>query len=43
MTTEKKKKNIVVPIILGVLLIIGIVFGIVEWNYYSKHVDTDDA
>lgn len=43
MTTEKKKKNIVVPIILGVLLVIGIVFGIIEWNYYSKHVDTDDA
>jgi len=43
MTTEKKKKNIVVPIILGVLLVIGIVFGITEWNYYSKHVDTDDA
>ncbi|SEQ79656.1 HlyD family secretion protein [Pedobacter rhizosphaerae] len=43
MTTEKKKKNIVVPIILGVLLVIGAVFGIVEWNYYSKHVDTDDA
>ncbi len=43
MTTEKKKKNIVVPIILGVLLIIGVVFGITEWNYFSKHVDTDDA
>ncbi|WP_412466774.1 HlyD family secretion protein [Pedobacter sp. KLB.chiD] len=43
MTTEKKKKNIVVPIILGVLLVIGIIFGIIEWNYYSKHVDTDDA
>jgi len=43
MTTEKKKKNIVVPIILGVLLVIGAVFGITEWNYYSKHVDTDDA
>jgi len=43
MTTEKKKKNIVVPIILGVLLVIGVVFGIIEWNYYSKHVDTDDA
>jgi len=43
MTTEKKKKNIVVPIILGVLLVIGIIFGITEWNYYSKHVDTDDA
>ncbi|MCX2573763.1 HlyD family secretion protein [Pedobacter sandarakinus] len=43
MTTEKKKKNLVVPIILGVLLVIGIIFGIKEWNYYSKHVDTDDA
>ncbi|RLJ73525.1 HlyD family secretion protein [Pedobacter alluvionis] len=43
MTTEKKKKNIVVPIILGVLLVIGVIFGIKEWNYYSKHVDTDDA
>ncbi|PST85130.1 HlyD family secretion protein [Pedobacter yulinensis] len=43
MTTEKKKKNKVVPIILGVLLIIGAVFGIKEYIYYSKHVDTDDA
>ncbi len=43
MTTEKKKKNIVIPIILGVLLIIGGIFGIIEWNYYSTHVDTDDA
>jgi membrane fusion protein (multidrug efflux system) len=43
MTTEKKKKNIVVPIVLGVLLVIGAIFGITEWNYYSKHVDTDDA
>jgi len=43
MTTEKKNKSKIVPIILGVLLVIGIVFGIVEWNYYSKHVDTDDA
>ena len=43
MTTEKKKKNLVVPIILGVLLVIGIIFGIKEWTYFSKHVDTDDA
>ncbi|GGI26708.1 HlyD family secretion protein [Pedobacter mendelii] len=43
MTTENKKKSKVVPIILGILLIIGIVFGITEWNYFSKHVDTDDA
>jgi len=43
MTTEKKKKNIVIPIILGVLLVIGAYFGITGWSYYSKHVDTDDA
>ncbi len=43
METEKKKKNKLVPIIIGVLVIIGIGFGIREWSYYSKHVDTDDA
>ncbi|MCJ8211966.1 HlyD family secretion protein [Mucilaginibacter sp. RS28] len=39
----KKKPNRVIPIILGVLLIGGIIFGIKEYIYYSKHVDTDDA
>nr|WP_121270022.1 HlyD family secretion protein [Pedobacter schmidteae] len=43
MTTEKKKKNKVVPIILGVLIILGAIFGTKEYIYYSKHVDTDDA
>ncbi|WP_199120113.1 HlyD family secretion protein [Pedobacter sp. ASV28] len=43
MTNPAKKKNKVIPIILGVLIIIGAVFGITEYNYYSKHVDTDDA
>ncbi|WEK19286.1 MAG: HlyD family secretion protein [Candidatus Pedobacter colombiensis] len=43
MTTEKKKKNKVIPIILGVLLILGAIFGTREYIYYSKHVDTDDA
>jgi membrane fusion protein (multidrug efflux system) len=43
MTTEKKKKNKVIPIILGVLLILGAIFGTKEYIYYSKHVDTDDA
>jgi membrane fusion protein (multidrug efflux system) len=43
MTTEKKKKNKVIPIILGVLIFIGAIFGIKEYIYYSKHVDTDDA
>jgi membrane fusion protein (multidrug efflux system) len=43
MTTEKKKKNKVIPIILGVLIVIGAFFGTKEYIYYSKHVDTDDA
>ena len=41
--TAKKKPNKVVPIILGVILIIGIIFGVKQYIYYSKHVDTDDA
>jgi len=46
-TTEeeepKKKPNKVLPIILGIVLVFGIIFGIKEYIYYSKHVDTDDA
>ena len=43
MTTEVKKKNKAIPIILGVLIILGAVFGINEYIYSTKHVDTDDA
>jgi membrane fusion protein (multidrug efflux system) len=43
MTTVAKKKNKVLPIILGVLLIVGAIFGFTEYQYFSKHVDTDDA
>jgi len=39
----KKKPNKVIPIILGVILIAGIIFGIKEYIYYGKHIDTDDA
>jgi membrane fusion protein (multidrug efflux system) len=39
----KKKPNKVIPIILGVLLIGGIIFGIKEYLYFGKHIDTDDA
>ena len=39
----KKKPNKVLPIILGVLLLAGIIFGVKEYIYYGKHVDTDDA
>jgi membrane fusion protein (multidrug efflux system) len=44
-TTEApaKKPNRVLPIILGLLLIGGIIFGVKEYIYYGKHVDTDDA
>ena len=39
----KKKPNKVLPIILGIILIAGVIFGIKEYIYYGKHVDTDDA
>jgi len=39
----RKKPNRVLPIILGVILIAGVIFGIKEYIYYGKHVDTDDA
>ncbi|HEY5326981.1 MAG TPA: HlyD family secretion protein [Mucilaginibacter sp.] len=39
----KKKPNKVLPIILGGILVAGIIFGIKEYIYYSKHIDTDDA
>src|ERR1700759_1407900 len=40
---QKKKPNRVLPIILGVILIGGIIFGVKEYIYFCKHVDTDDA
>jgi len=39
----RKKPNRVLPIVLGVILIAGVIFGIKEYIYYGKHVDTDDA
>ncbi|MDB5001085.1 MAG: secretion protein HlyD [Mucilaginibacter sp.] len=42
-TETKKKPNKVVPIILGVLLLGGLIFGIKEYIDYGKHIDTDDA
>src|SRR5580698_2023876 len=39
----KPKPNRVLPIILGVILVAGIIFGVKEYIYFSKHVDTDDA
>jgi membrane fusion protein (multidrug efflux system) len=38
-----KKSSKVMPIILGLLLVAGIVFGVKEYLYYGKHEDTDDA
>lgn len=38
-----KKPNRVLPIILGILILAGAIFGIKEYIYYGKHVDTDDA
>ena len=41
--TTAKKSSKVMPIVLGLLLLAGLVFGIKEYIYYSKHEDTDDA
>jgi len=41
--TPAKKPNKVLPIILGILLLGGAIFGVKEYIYYGKHVDTDDA
>jgi membrane fusion protein (multidrug efflux system) len=38
-----KKPNRVLPIVLGILILGGAIFGIKEYIYYGKHVDTDDA
>jgi len=43
METGKKKSNKVIPIILGLIIIIGVFFGVREYLYLSKHEDTDDA
>jgi membrane fusion protein (multidrug efflux system) len=43
MTTPAKKKNKVLPIVLAVLVVLGAAFGINEYIYSSKHIDTDDA
>ncbi len=40
---EKKKPNRVIPIILGIIIIAGLIFGVKEYIYSSKHEDTDDA
>lgn len=43
MTKPAKKKNKALPIILGILILLGSAFGVKEYLYFSKHVDTDDA
>jgi|SRR5665213_46537 len=40
---DAKKPNKILPIILGIILLAGIGFGIKEYIYFGKHVDTDDA
>lgn len=40
---EKKKPNKVIPIILGIIVIAGLIFGVKEYLYSTKHEDTDDA
>lgn len=40
---RRKKRSKIMPIVLGAVLIIGVIFGINEYIYYSNHGDTDDA
>jgi membrane fusion protein (multidrug efflux system) len=42
-TQKKPRRNIVFPIILGLVLVGALVFGIKEYIYYSAHDVTDDA
>ncbi|HTA82484.1 MAG TPA: HlyD family secretion protein [Bacteroidia bacterium] len=42
-TAPKKKSKRVAPIILGTVLLVGIIFGIKEYIYYSHIQNTDDA
>jgi membrane fusion protein (multidrug efflux system) len=42
-TTPKKKNKRIAPIILGTVLLVGIIFGIKEYIYYSHIQNTDDA
>ncbi|MFD1256818.1 HlyD family secretion protein [Mucilaginibacter terrae] len=39
----KKKPNRVIPIILAIVVIVGLIFGVKEYLYSTKHEDTDDA
>ncbi|TZF85881.1 HlyD family secretion protein (plasmid) [Pedobacter sp. BS3] len=43
MESNTKKPNKVIPIILGIVLLVGAIFGVREYIYFSKHEDTDDA
>lgn len=40
---KKKKSNKIIPVILGVILIIGGIIGTREYLYLQRHEDTDDA
>lgn len=43
MKKKSSKQNKIIPIILGIIIIIGAFIGIKEYIYFSKHIDTDDA
>lgn len=39
----KKSKIKIIPIILGLVIVIGAIVGVREYLYFRNHVDTDDA
>lgn len=38
-----KKRSLVIPIVAGIVAIIGIIFGVRYWIWSQSHVSTDDA
>jgi membrane fusion protein (multidrug efflux system) len=39
----KKKKSPVFAIILGIIIIVGAIYGFKKWSYSNSHEETDDA
>ncbi len=39
----KRSRKIIFPIIMGVILVVGGIFGYNKWNYAQHHESTDDA
>lgn len=43
MEHTEKKSNKIIPIVLGIILLLGVFWGVREYLYLQNHEDTDDA